>query len=471
MDAIKTEAKGFYKLNWMQRIGFGAGDMAQNLIYQTISIWLLFFYTNVYGLKPEVAAVMFLVVRLVDVLWDPIVGTIVDKGTPKWGKYRSWLILGGIPLVGFAILCFWNGFSGSLLYAYITYVAMSMCYTLVNVPYGALNASLTRDTNEITILTSTRMFMANLGALCVKSLPIIIAIFAPKVNGVAVYNTPDAGGAWFVTMTIFALAGLALLFFCFSQCKEKVVMDEKEAANVKVSDLWMEFVRNKPLRVVAFFFITAFAMMSVSNAADSYFMTVNVGATPLLTTLFMWLGTIPAFIFMPLVPAIKRKIGKKGMFYLFLGIAILGMAMMYTFVSIPALKKSFFLLCLAQFVKSTGIITATGYMWALVPEVISYGEYTTGRRISGIVNALTGIFFKAGMALGGVIPGLVLAWVGYNAEAATQTPLAEQGILWLVCVIPAILLVLAIWIISKYELSDERMDEINTAIEAKHLAE
>ena len=473
----ENESKGFYKLNWLQRIGFGAGDMAQNLIYQTISIWLLFFYTNVFGLDPGVAAVMFLIVRLVDVLWDPIVGTIVDKGNPKWGKYRSWLILGGIPLVGLAILCFWNGFSGSLVYAYITYVGMSMCYTLVNVPYGALNASLTRDTNEITILTSTRMFMANLGALCVKSLPLIIAIFAPKVLNAetgkmtAVYNTPDAGGAWFITYAIFAVVGLALLFFCFTQCKEKVVMDAKESANVKVSDLWMEFGRNKPLRIVAFFFITAFAMMSVSNAADAYFMSYNVEATPLLTTLFMWLGTIPAFIFMPLVPAIKRKIGKKGMFYLFLGVAIVGMALMYTFVSIPATKSNFVLLCIAQFVKSTGIITATGYMWALVPEVIAYGEYTSGKRIAGIVNALTGIFFKAGMALGGVVPGLVLAWVGFNAEAATQTPLALQGILWLVCVIPAILLLLAIFIISKYELSDEKMDQINKEIEARQLAE
>ena len=470
-----NESKGFYKLSWAQRIGFGAGDMAQNLIYQTISIWLLFFYTNVFGLDPGAAALMFLIVRLVDVLWDPIVGTIVDKGNPKWGKYRSWLVLGGIPLVGLAILCFYNGFSGSLVYAYITYVGMSMCYTLVNVPYGALNASLTRDTEEITILTSTRMFMANLGALCVKSLPLIIALFAPKVLNpetgkmTAVYNTPDAAQAWFITMTIFALAGLALLFFCFFQCKERVVMDAKESANVKVSDLWMEFGRNKPLRVVAFFFITAFAMMSVSNAADAYFMTFNVGATPLLTTLFMWLGTIPAFIFMPLVPAIKRKIGKKGMFYLFLGVAIIGMILMYTFVSIPATKSNFVLLCIAQFVKSTGIITATGYMWALVPEVIAYGEYTTGKRIAGIVNALTGIFFKAGMALGGVVPGLVLAWVGFNADATTQTPLALQGILWLVCVIPAILLLLAIWIISKYELSDEKMDEINKEIEARHL--
>ena len=482
MSNNPNEAKGFYKLSWMQRIGFGAGDMAQNLIYQTVSIWLLFFYTNVFGLKPGPAALMFLVVRLVDVLWDPVVGTIVDKGNPKWGKYRSWLVLGGIPLVGLAILCFWNGLSGAsdtakLIYAYVTYVGMSMCYTLVNVPYGALNASLTRDTNEITILTSTRMFMANLGGLIVKSLPLIIAIFAPKVLNeetgkmVAVYNTPEAGGAWFITYAIFAVVGLALLFFCFTQCKERVVMDQKESANVKVSDLWMEFGRNKPLRIVAFFFITAFAMMSVSNAADAYFMSYNVEATPLLTTLFMWLGTIPAFIFMPLVPAIKRKIGKKGMFYLFLGVAICGMAMMYTFVSIPATKSNFVLLCIAQFVKSTGIITATGYMWALVPEVIAYGEYTSGKRIAGIVNALTGIFFKAGMALGGVVPGLVLAWVGFNAEAATQTPLALQGILWLVCVIPAILLLLAIFIISKYELSDEKMDQINKEIEARQLAE
>ena len=482
MSNNPNEAKGFYKLSWMQRIGFGAGDMAQNLIYQTVSIWLLFFYTNVFGLKPGPAALMFLVVRLVDVLWDPVVGTIVDKGNPKWGKYRSWLVLGGIPLVGLAILCFWNGLSGAsdtakLIYAYVTYVGMSMCYTLVNVPYGALNASLTRDTNEITILTSTRMFMANLGGLIVKSLPLIIAIFAPKVLNeetgkmVAVYNTPEAGGAWFITYAIFAVVGLALLFFCFTQCKERVVMDQKESANVKVSDLWMEFGRNKPLRIVAFFFITAFSMMSVSNAADAYFKSYNVEATPLLTTLFMWLGTIPAFIFMPLVPAIKRKIGKKGMFYLFLGVAIVGMALMYTFVSIPATKSNFVLLCIAQFVKSTGIITATGYMWALVPEVIAYGEFTSGKRIAGIVNALTGIFFKAGMALGGVIPGLVLAWVGFNADAAQQTPLALQGILWLVCVIPAILLLLAIFIISKYELSDEKMDQINKEIEARSIAE
>ena len=415
------ETKGFYKLSWVQRIGFGSGDLAQNLIYQTISMYLLFFYTNIYGLDPADAATMFLVVRLVDVLWDPLVGTYVDKHSPKLGKYRSYLVFGGIPLTGFAILCFWNGFAPSLVYAYVTYVGMSMLYTLINVPYGALNSSLTRDTDEITTLTSVRMFLANVGGLCVAS-------------------------------------GIPLV----------VVMDAKDMEDVKVSDLWTEFVRNRPLRILAFFFITAFAMMSVGNAAGSYYMTCNLQATSDQLAIFMGLGSVPAFIFMPLVPAIKKAVGKRGMFNIFLTIAIVGMGILYVVSVVPSLKSQMWIVYVAQFIKSTGVIVATGYMWALVPEVISYGEYTTGKRISGIVNALTGIFFKAGMALGGVVPGLVLAYVGFNAKETVQTPFAEQGILWLVCVIPAMLLGLAMFIISRYELTDEVIDKINMEIEKRN---
>ena len=464
-----NESKGFYKLSWLQRIGFGAGDLAQNLIYQTICMYLLFFYTDVYILGGDaaksagLASTMFLVVRLVDVLWDPLVGTFVDKHNPRLGKYRSYLVMGGIPLTILAILCFWDGFKPSILYAYITYVGMSMLYTLINVPYGALNSSLTRDTDEITILTSVRMFMANVGGLCVSAgVPLLVAVLASK-------------------------------------------------------DL--------PWEMAA----------------------------------FMGLGSLPSFIFMPMVPAIKKKVGKKNMFYIFLSVAILGMAMLYVISHIGTVSENIVWVYIAQFIKSTGVIVATGYMWALIPEVISYGEYTTGRRISGIVNALTGIFCKAGMALGGVVPGFVLWLVNYTpAEDSASTlpkdshawfltmlifslvglallifcfsqtkervvmddsetknvkvsdlwteflrnrplriialffitafammsvgnaagayfmnnmevlsPTVQEGIRWLVCVIPALLLVLAMFIISKYELTDEVIDKINQEIEAR----
>ncbi|APU98444.1 MULTISPECIES: MFS transporter [Sphingobacterium] len=468
MDQSITEVKpikGFYKLSMKQRVGFGAGDLAQNLIYQTVSMYLLIFYTNVYGISAASAGVMFLIVRIVDVLWDPIVGAFVDKRNPRMGKYRSYLVLGGIPLTGFAILCFWNGFSGSLAYAYITYVGLSMLYTLVNVPYGALNASLTRDTDEVTKLTSTRMFMANVGGLAVGyGVPLVVQYLAPDGK----INSKDSAEAWFTTMLIYALVGLALLIFCFSQTKERVIMDEKDTDNVRVSDLWREFKHNRPLRILAFFFITAFAMMAIGNSAGSYYMIYNVHAPDMLPY-FMALGSLPAFIFMPLVPAIKRAIGKKQMFYVFLSIAILGMLMLYIISSNETLKNNIGLVLAAQFIKSTGVIVATGYMWALVPEVISYGEYKTGKRISGIVNALTGIFYKAGMALGGVVPGLVLAYVEFDKDnAVRQSALAEKGILWLVAVIPAVLLVLAMYVISKYELDDITIDKINQDIESRH---
>jgi len=460
------ESKGFYKLSMVKHIGFGSGDLAQNLIYQTVAQYLLIFYTNVYGLSAAAAAVMFLIVRLVDVVWDPLVGAFVDKHNPKIGKYRAYLVLGGIPLTGFAILCFWNGFSGSLLYAYITYVGLSMCYTLVNVPYGALNASLTRDTNEITKLTSVRMFMANIGGLAVAyGIPIIVKTLSPDGK----INSTESASAWFITMAIYALIGLALLIFCFTQTRENVVMDEAETANVKVSDLWIEFKRNRPLRVIAFFFITAFAMMAIGNSAGSYYMIYNVQAPDALPY-FAALGSIPAFIFLPMVPTIKRWVGKKNMFYIFLSVAIFGMAMLYMISVIPALQSQLWLVFVAQFIKSTGVIVATGYMWALIPEVISYGEYTSGKRISGIVNALTGIFFKAGMALGGVVPGFVLAFVKFDeTNAITQSAFAQQGILWLVAVIPAILLLVSMFVISKYELSDEAIDEINKKIGERNL--
>ncbi len=463
-----AEANGFYKLSWLQRIGFGSGDLAQNLIYQTISMYLLFFYTNVFGLDPAVAAVMFLIVRIVDVIWDPIVGAFVDKHNPRLGKYRAYLVLGGIPLTGFAILCFWNGFSGSLTYAYITYVGLSMCYTLVNVPYGALNASLTRDTHEITVLTSTRMFMANLGGLAVgMGIPMLVKFFDPSET--QDLSTHDY--AWFMTMAIYGVVGMALLLFCFSQCRERVVMDESETENVKVSDLWLEFVRNRPLRILAFFFITAFAMMAISNSAGAYYINYNLGGSAGELSIFMGLGSIPAFIFMPLIPWIKRQIGKKGMFYIFLLVAIVGLAMLYVISMVDSLKEQMWLVYVAQFVKSTGIIVSTGYMWALVPEVISFGEYTHGKRISGIVNALTGIFYKAGMAMGGVVPGLVLAFVGFDKGAQAQSIFAQQGILWLVAVIPiaALLIMLSMFIISRYELDDARIDAINAEIESRHI--
>ena len=451
-----NQEKGFYKLSWVQRIGFGAGDFAQNLIYQAVSLYLLFFYTDVYVLGGDaaksagLAGILFLIVRLVDVLWTLFVGRIVDNNNPVWGKYRCYLVMGGIPLTVLSILCFWDGFKSDIIYAFITYLGMAMLYTLTSVPFGTLNSSLALNTNENTILTNTRMSMANIGGLCVSAgVPIMVALLA-----------------------------------------------------------------NKDL--------------------------------PLKMSFFMALGSLPSFIFIPMVPAIKRRVGKKDMFYIFLSAAIIGMAALYIISRTGTVKENIVPIYFAQFVRSTGIFVATVYMWTLIPEIISYGEHSTDRRISGIVNTIMGIFFKAGIVIGGLVSGLVLAMTNYVSAEQAQTmpkdsnawfltmfvfavvclvlllfcfsqtkervvmeesekrnvespnlwaefrrnrplriialffitvsammsignaasvyfmndlelqdPMAQEGIRWLVSVIPAMLLVIAMLIISKFELSED----------------
>ena len=448
-------------LSWRVRIGFGAGDFAQNLVFSAVGTYMLFFCTDVVGLSPTAAATIFLVVQLVDVFWNPFVGVYIDRHDPPWGKYRSYLLTAGIPLSAFAVLCFFNPFSGSggpwkTVYECAAFAGFTLLFTLVNVAYGALNASLSRDPEEITVLTSVRIFLANAGCLA-------------------------------------AMAGVPLLV----------------------------------------------AALAGGRGAT---------ALPWRMALFMGLGMLPSFVFMPLLPVLSRLLGKKRLFFVFASVAAVGMVALYVLSRIGRIEDHPVLVSAAQFVKATGIIVATGYMWALVPEVIAYSEDRTGRRLSGIVNAIMGVFFKMGMAAGKIVAGLVLAATGYCASVAegevslpsdlrawpwamsvlaliailslvfsftqtkerivmdaeatsqvkagdlvqefrsnvllrllalfffvafammsvgnaagayfmngleAQAPLAQEGIRWLVCVIPAILLAVAAAVIARYP-SDER---------------
>ena len=332
------------KLPWGTRIGFGAGDLAQNLLVSTVGTYLLFFCTDVAGLAPATAATMFLAVQLADIVWNPFAGVLIDRCSPPWGKYRSYLLLAGIPFAVFAVLCFADPLGGAggawkTIWAYTTYAVFTMLFTLVNVAYGALGASLTRDADEVTTLTAARIFMANAGCLA-------------------------------------AMAGVPLLVAALG---------------------------GGPL---------------------------GERALPWRMALFMGCGMLPSFVFMPLLPALRRALGKKGLFYVFGAVAVVGMAALYALSRAGGTRSGASAwIYAAQFVKATGIIVATGYMWALVPEVIEYSERLTGRRVAGIVNAIMGVFFRAGMALGNAAAGLALAWTGYRAAQGGTRSVASADIL------------------------------------------
>jgi GPH family glycoside/pentoside/hexuronide:cation symporter len=469
MNTQTLEDKGFFKLSWRERIAFGSGDLAQNFIYQTVTTYLLFFYTNVYGLNPAIAATMFLGVRIIDAIWDPIVGTLIDMHTTRFGKYRGWLLIMAAPLTILMIACFIVpdfGETGKVVYACVTYVVLSMIYTTVNVPYGAINAALTRDQQEVTILTSTRMWLVNVAQVAITyGVPTLVIFFAGSLgssegNSGSLFS--EARYGWLLTIVIYGIIGLGALLFCFAGTKERVVMSKAEQKKVKFSDLFTEVVRNRPLRIISFMFITAFAIMAISNSAGTYFVKYNLGDEGLVGA-FMVISAVPALVILPFMPVMRRKLGKKGLLYLSLAVSFIGFAGLFL---TPA--DNVVTIFVFQFIRSIGFGVVGAFIWSLIPEAITYGEWQSGKRISGIANALIGFFFKFGLALGGFVPGIVMSFTGFNAEIPVQTDTAMFGIKLLLAALPALLVVVLALIVWRYDLTDKQLVEYGIEIENRN---
>lgn len=444
------------RLPFRERFGWATGDFAQNLIYNTVSTYLLFFYTDVYGLSPAAAATMFLVVRLVDAINDPIIGTLVDKHTTRWGKYRGWLVITSVPLAIMAILCFYVpsfGSVGKLIYAYVTYVGMSLIYTTVNIPYGSMNAAMTRDNQELIGMNSLRMFLANLGGLVVSfGIPIFVKMFSGGY-----YSGVHARIGWFLTMSAYGIVGALILIFCFSQTKEHIHMDDEQQASVKVTDLVHQLVINGPLRVLALAFILNFALTSIINSVGSYYMTYNAGDAGLMQWYNLF-GLLPVFVVVPITPWMNRKMGAKKLMEFALSIAVIGSLIMF-FVPATNVPMTFF----GRMVQTAGIYLAGTFQWGLIPQAITYGEWKSGKRENGIINAVIGFFFKFGMAMGGVVPGFVLAGFGFVANHQ-QNASSLLGIKLTATIIPLVIVVLSMIVFAFYSLTDEKLDKMNEEI-------
>jgi GPH family glycoside/pentoside/hexuronide:cation symporter len=389
--------------------------------------------------------------------------------TTRWGKYRGWLLIMAAPLTVLMIACFIVpnfGETGKVIYACVTYIALSMIYTTVNVPYGAINAALTRDQQEITILTSARMWLVNVAQVAITyGVPTLVILFAGSLGNSEASSGSlfsEARYGWLLTIVIYGIIGLGALLFCFKGTKERIVMSKAEQGKVKFSDLFTEVVRNRPLRIISFMFITAFAIMAISNSAGTYFVKYNLGNEGLVGA-FMVISAVPALVILPFMPLMRKRFGKKGLLYLSLAVSFIGfMGLFFT----PA--GSVVTVFVFQFIRSIGFGVVGAFIWSLIPEAITYGEWQTGKRISGIANALIGFFFKFGLALGGFVPGIVLSLTKFDAASAAQTDTALFGIKLLLAALPALLVAVLALIVWRYDLTDEQLVEYGVEIEDRN---
>ncbi|ECC9540796.1 hypothetical protein DTG28_13625 [Salmonella enterica subsp. salamae] len=166
---------------WRQRLGYGIADLSCNLIWQLISLYLMFFYTDVMGLPAYYVGIMFLVTRLVDGVADVLMGLVIDNTSTRWGRCRPWLLIGAVPFGVLCILAFYVpelDVTGKLIYAFLTYLCLSFLYTLVNIPFCAMLPFITSDSRERTTLSSVRILLGSLGStiVAIATLPLVAAL-------------------------------------------------------------------------------------------------------------------------------------------------------------------------------------------------------------------------------------------------------------------------------------------------------
>ena len=209
------------KLSLREKIGYGFGDAASSMFWKLFSMYLMFFYTDIFGIPAAAVGTMFLITRIWDAAFDPLVGVLGDRTDTRWGKFRPYLLWVAIPFGIIGVLTFTTpalGTGGKLIYAYATYSLMMMIYSLINVPYASLMGVMTADGKERTTLATFRFIFAFAGSL------VVLAAAEPLVK---VFSHVGGGGpslqrGWQLSAAVFAVLAVVLFWLTFIWTRERI---------------------------------------------------------------------------------------------------------------------------------------------------------------------------------------------------------------------------------------------------------
>ncbi len=446
------------RLSLVEKVGFSLGDAACNIFFQTWIIFSTIFYTDVFGLAAESVAVMFLVTKIWDAAVDPVVGMIADRTETRWGKFRPYLLWFAIPFGILGVLSFTTphfGTTGRLIYAYATYTALMMAYSIVNVPYSALMGVMTPDSNERTVLSSFRFFAAFFATLLVQY---------SVLGMVERFGHGDAATGWQWAMTVLSALAVVLLFVTFATTKERVrpPKGQKIPLRQDLADLFT----NLPWVLVGAATVFQLIYYCMRNGAIAYYFTyfvkdqqvLSFGTIPyqkLLST-FLVMGTASTLLGVVLATRISRLLGKSLAYALFLGLAGVSSAAVY-FLQ----PSNVVLMFVLQIVTSFSIGPVSVLQWSIYTDAADYGEWKRGRRSTALVMAASLFALKVGVAVGGAALAWVLAAYGFAANQA-QTATGLAGIRLVTSVYPAIFALLAMALMLFYPLDKFRLARVQS---------
>ena len=438
-------------LSKKEKIAYGLGDTASNIIFQTVMLFLTFFYTDIFGISPAVVGTLFLVVRVIDAVTDPIMGALTDATHTKYGSYRPYLLWLAIPFAVISVITFTTPAlddGNKIIYAFVTYTLLMLVYTAINIPYSALGGVLSRNPNERVSIQSYRFVFGMLGGLLVTSCTLPLVKWFGDGNNELGYQ---------LTMLVMSCLGVVLFLICFRYTKERVINPpHKLSLKTQLHVLW----QNQPFKILCMAALVLLTSMVLRTTLAIYYVKYVLGKEDLITE-FVTLGMIGNILGCACAQPLSKRLDKKAAYvYLQYISAILSCIAFF----VP--NEHVLLAFLVYFLWCFFTQMATPLLWAKMADAIDYGVWQNGRRLTGLVYASIVFFIKLGLALGGAIAGWLLAYYQYQANVELSEA-TKNGILTSFTLYPAIGSVLVALIMSKYSLDNKTIKKITADLTQK----
>lgn len=437
--------KYYYIIGGAEKAAYGFWGFGSDLVFQTITIYLTYFYTDIFGITAAQVTALFLAARVWDAINDPLMGAIVEKCHFKHGKYIPWFVGLCIPYGISTILVFTTPASiGKVAYAWFTYILFGMLFTGIIIPVTSLSSSMTQDPLERAKLNSFRMFCSGIGGV---GCSILVPVLSEKLG-----TTPQNG--YQRAMIVLSVIMVISFLTAGKMCKERVpesALDKSEPFRWK--DLPVQITKNKPLLILFIMFLSAYTYNILVSSVGTYFVTYNINGKISMAT-WSLLQTLPSIVPMLFVPAIAKRIGKKMVVITGCVISTIGMLM---FAVMP--ENAIMGFCIGKSLGAFGYGMTLATIWSTLPDCVEYGEYKTGRRCGGLVFSLASFSIKISLTIAGIVPTIVFSFVDYVPNGV-QNASCLLAIKMMNSLIPAIVLIIGILTYTKYELTEKRFDEI-----------
>ncbi len=470
------------KLSVREKIGYSLGDLAANLVFQTLMTYLAYFYTDIYGLDAnDATAIMFTVGTIAAFGFNPIIGAIADRTNSKWGKFRPWILWTAIPRGIISVLAFSTPdfeYKGKLIYAIITYTLLLLLYAASNLPYSALSGVITGDMKERNSISAYRFVAVMFAQFFVQVFMLPIIIYA---------GAGDKAVGIEIVMTWLAIIGTIMLLITFLTTKERIVPKPEQKSSV-IEDV-LDLVKNKPWVIMLVLTTLSFVTLAMKGGSYIYYFENYVDEerlssfiSPILDFLtnigINFFGNDPTsagfglfnaggIIFMIIGIGLSKKLadkyGKKNVFGTFLFISTLFIIYFY-FLSPESLELIF----AAQILHGFFYGITIPLLWAMIADVADYSEWKNKRRATAIIFSAMMVGLKLGLTIGSSLVAKILGSYGYVPNSDNgQTESAIHGTKMLVSIYPAIPFLIGIFLLFFYEINKKMENKIESELKER----